>query len=407
MKKIYGILLFLAAIFVAGGLSLISFGKAAMGPVGQNKNHIPVCLPGGSDAARCHARVIVDEHGKPQASTAPVAYSPNQLRSAYNLTGLGSPSQVIAIVDAYDHPYIQNDLNVYSDRFGISRLPACTGPVASSSAPCFQKVDQNGGTNYPALNSGWAMEIALDVEIAHGICPNCSVLLVEANSNSFTDLFTAVDQAAALGATEISNSYGTSREFSGETTYDYHFNRPGVAITVSSGDGGYGVEYPAASKYVTAVGGTTLYLNSNNAYLNESAWSGSGSGCSSQELQKPAGQPIVGNCARRIVADVSAVADPNTGAAIYDSVPINGSIGWFQVGGTSLSSPLIAAVYALAGGVPAGVQGNAVPYANTTSSNIHDIIGGSNGRCRTALCTAVKGFDGPTGLGTPNGIGAF
>ena len=247
------------------------------------------------------------------------------------------------------------------------------------------------------------MEIALDVEVAHGVCPGCSILLVEANSNGLTDLFAAVDRAAALGATAISNSYGTSGEFTGEAAYDSHFNRPGVAVTVSSGDAGYGTSYPAVSPYVTSVGGTSLYLNADNSYKSESAWSGSGSGCSSQETLKPAGQPTVAGCSRRIMADVSAVADPNTGAAIYDSVPYNGSTGWFRVGGTSLSSPLVAAVYALAGGVPAGVQSNAMPYAHTGSLR-------DNGRCtktQTALCTAVAGYDGPTGLGTPNGTAAF
>ncbi|MBX4189476.1 S53 family peptidase, partial [Candidatus Parcubacteria bacterium] len=350
----------------------------------QALEHMPVCAEGptSSTAARCHARVVVNNHGKPQTTQAPAAYGPRELRAAYNLSGVAATSQIIAIVDAYDHPYIQSDLDTYSTKYGLPALPACTGPVSTSATPCFQKVDQNGGTSYPAANSGWALEIALDVETAHAVCENCSILLVEATSNNLADLFAAVDTAAALGADEISNSYGTSQEFTGENDFDFHFNRPGIAITVSSGDSGYGVSYPAASPYVTAVGGTSLYLNSDNSYNKESAWSGTGSGCSILESVKPAGQPTLSGCANRTVADVSAVADPNTGVAIYNSYPYNGSTGWFKMGGTSLSAPLIAAIYALAGGVADGVQGNTLPYAQALG-NMHDITTGSNGNCGT------------------------
>jgi len=207
-----------------------------------------------------------------------------------------------------------------------------------------------------------------------------------------------------MHADVISNSYG-SGEFSGETSYDSHFNHPGIAITFSSGDNGYGVEYPASSKYVTAVGGTTLNLNSNSTYNSETVWSGTGSGCSAFEL-KPTWQKD-NLCSKRTVADVSADADPNTGAAVYDSVKFQGQSGWFKVGGTSLSSPLVAAVYALAG-VPSGSSANSLPYSSGNSTNLHDIVSGSNGSCRgTYLCTGVSGYDGPTGLGTPNGLAAF
>ena len=176
-----------------------------------------------------------------------------------------------------------------------------------------------------------------------------------------------------------------------------------MPLTFSSGDGGYGVEYPAASQYVTAVGGTTLTLGSGNSYQSESAWADAGSGCSSYE-PKPSWQ-LDSGCSHRTVADVSADADPNTGAAVYDSVAYSGQSGWFQVGGTSLASPLVAAVYALAGNTSSDNYG-ATPYAHT--AQLHDVIGGSNGSCSPAyLCTAVSGFDGPTGLGTPSGIAAF
>jgi subtilase family serine protease len=234
--------------------------------------------------------------------------------------------------------------------------------------------------------------------MASATCPNCQILLVEANSNSFTDLAAAEDTAAALGANVISNSYGGS-EFAQETsqTYNSHFNHPDVAITVSTGDSGYGVEFPASSQYVTAVGGTSL-TKSGSAY-SERAWSGAGSGCSAY-VGKPSWQHDSG-CARRTVADVSAVADPNTGVAVYDSYRYQGAAGWMVFGGTSASAPIIAGTVALGGGTSPSK-----PYGNTVA--LHDVTSGSNGSCSVAyLCTAGTGFDGPTGLGTPNGVAAF
>lgn len=371
------------------------------------QKHIPVCPgPDSQGNARCHAHVIVDEKGSPNASTSPIGYGPAQFHGAYNLATTTANNRTIAIVDAYDDPNALSDLNTYSATFGIPGMNSCPVSSGTTSAPCFQKVNQNGGTSYPKVNSGWALEIALDVETAHNICQSCNILLVEATTNSFTNLLTAVDTAVSMGANVISNSYG-SGEFSGETSYDYHFNHPGLAITFSAGDSGYGTSYPAASQYVSAVGGTTLNVNSNNSYLSESVWNGTGSGCSVYE-SKPSFQIDTG-CANRTIGDVSADADPNTGAAVYDTVPYFGQTGWFQVGGTSLSSPLIAGVYALGGGPNSTTAGNAVPYAQYNyATNLHDITSGSNGSCSPAyLCTAQTGYDGPTGLGTPNGISAF
>ncbi len=369
----------------------------------SHEKHIQVCTRGKGDEMRCHARVIVDEKGSPKGGILPSGLGPVELHNAYVGQTTASRRQIIAIVDAYDHPNILSDLNTYSATFGIPGLPGCSGSIVSSSIPCFQKINQQGGTKYPSLNAGWALEIALDVETAHAMCQNCSILLVEASSNSYANLMSAVDRAIASGAGVVSNSYGSS-EFSGETAYDAHFNKPGVAITFSSGDAGYGAEFPASSQYVTAVGGTTLFLNTDKTYGGEAAWSGAGSGCSAYE-SKPSWQFDAG-CVRRTVADVSAVADPNTGAAVYDSVRYQGIRGWFKVGGTSLSSPVVAGMYALAGGVPSASFGNALPYAS--APNLHDIISGSNGSCGGSyLCTAVLGYDGPTGFGTPNGIGAF
>ncbi len=357
-------------------------------------DHRPVC-PGPAEpgSGRCHARVIIDARGNPHAGGTPPASAlgPADFRDAYNLTSTGSSSITIAIVDAFNHPNIESDLSVYSAQYG---LPACT-----TANGCFRKVDQRGGTQYPKTNAGWALEIALDVEIAHAICPNCKLLLVEADSNSFANLSTAENYAAAH-ATVVSNSWGAN-EFSGETGLDGSFDHS-VPITFSSGDSGYGVEYPAASPNVTAVGGTRLTRNSSTARgWTETTWSGAGSGCSAYE-PKPSWQQDTG-CSRRTVADVSADADPNTGAAVYSSVRYYGQSGWFQVGGTSLASPIIAGVYALAG----GNTSKATDLYSHTSS-LFDVVSGSNGNCGGSyLCTAVTGYDGPTGLGTPDGVSAF
>ena len=367
--------------------------------------HAPVCIPAGRNAIRCHARVVVDNRGKPVTTTSPDAYSPAQMQKAYDLTGLSASGRIIAIVDAFDHPNIKSDLDIYSSTFGLPVLPDCTGSISSSSVPCFQKVDQRGGTSYPVVNSAWALEISLDVEIAHALCPDCKILLVEADTNTYDSLMAAIDRAVTLGADVVSNSWG-SGEFSLQTTFDNHFNVTGVAFVTSSGDSGYGAQYPAASRYVTAVGGTSLYLNTDNSYKSEIAWKGAGSGCSQYE-SKPSWQ-IDKGCSRRMIADVSAVADPSTGAAIYSSVPQGSQAGWFKVGGTSLAAPIIAATYALKG-VPQQVQANSLPYLNGVG-NLRDVTSGSNGSCDKKfkyLCTAIIGYDGPTGLGTPNGVGAF
>ncbi len=367
--------------------------------VGALPSHKPfkhICPNRVSGEGRCHSHVVTDANGKPLASSTPPgsAYTPAQFHTAYNLPSTATVPQTIGIVVAYNSPTIENDLNVYSQQFG---LPACT-----TANGCFTKVNQNGiQGSYPATDTGWALEMALDVEVAHAICPNCKIVLVEANSSSLNNLFTAVDTAVNMGATVISNSYGGG-EFYNETFYDSHFNHPGVAFTVSSGDSGYGVEYPAASRFVTAVGGTTLKLNPDNTRQSETAWSGAGSGCSAYE-PKPSFQSDT-KCSKRTVADVSADADPNTGAAIYTATNSTGQASWFQVGGTSLSAPLIAGVYALSGNVRSTSYAS-YPYFHP--SLLNDVTSGSNGSCGNYLCQAGSGYDGPTGLGTPNGTGGF
>jgi subtilase family serine protease len=398
-KPIASVLLAAVVFFVAVGV-----GSAAPGGLspprrdhGHGRWYDQACSAAPSGRASCGAQVVSDANGNPSASSTPPAgaYGPAQLHRGYSLPTTAPNAQTIAIVDAYNDPNAESDLATFDNYYG---LPACT-----TANGCFRKVNQNGGTSYPQSNSGWALEIALDVEAAHEICQNCKILLVEASSNSLADLGTAENEAVMLGATVISNSWGGS-EFSSETQAESsYFNHPGIAIAVAAGDSGYGVEFPAASRYVTAVGGTTLALNSDNTYKGETVWSGTGSGCSQYE-PKPSWQVDTG-CSHRTVADVSADADPNTGAAVYDSVAYSGQSGWFQVGGTSLATPLVAAAYALTGNPGAASYGSA-PYAH--ASLLHDITSGNNGSCSpTYLCTAGPGYDGPTGLGTPNGTGAF
>ena len=369
--------------------------------------HIDVCPAAAAGEATCNSRVITDGRGTPAVQPLPAGYGPAQFTKAYGVSGtaLGTAHPIIAIVDAYDDPNIAADLSTYSSTYGIPQLPNCSGAIASSDVPCFKKVTQTGATaRFPATDAGWSLEISLDVEAAHAMCQNCSILLVEASSPTYANLAAAVNEAVASGANAVSNSYG-GPEFSSETSYDSAYDHPGVAIVVSAGDAGYGVEYPAASRYVTAVGGTSLYLNANGTYNSEVAWSGTGSGCSAFESKQP-WQTDTG-CARRTVDDVSADADPNTGAAVYDTVRYAGQHGWFQVGGTSLASPLIAATYALSGALPTAAVENSLPYLSV-STNLNDVTSGSNGSCGGSyLCTARTGYDGPTGLGSPKGISAF
>jgi subtilase family serine protease len=376
----------------------------------------PFCTTG---TFQCMSALRTDIPVVADAAAAHAGLGPTDLRAAYNLASAAvnrGKGQTVALVDAYDDPTIESDLNTYRAFYGI---PPCT-----TANGCFRKVNQDGEQgNYPLANPDWEPEIALDTEMVSAICPNCHILLVEANSADETiatanpvqksDLGAAVDTAVNLGATEVSNSYGTAGPEPDQTFFDHYYDHPGVAITASAGDQDYGTVWPAASPFVTAVGGTELTPDpSTPRGFDESVWGsllpgtlpneaeGTGSGCSIWE-PKPAWQHDAG-CAGRTVADVSAVAD---NVAIYDSSPEVG--GWGVVAGTSIASPLIASVYALAGNAKSVVYGS-YPYSHQTS--FHDITEGSNFTPDSVcgyLCTAEPGYDGPTGLGTPNGIGGF
>ncbi len=305
----------------------------------------------------------------------------------------------MAVVDAFNDPNITSDLATYRSDFG---LPAC-------GSGCFSVVNQNGKTtNLPksAGTTGWATEESLDVEMVSAICPLCHIILVEVKSASLQNLGTGVNAAVSLGADFVSNSYGGS-ESSSDSTFDSEFyEHSGVAVTASAGDSGFTVSYPAASQFVTSVGGTSLKTASNARGWTESVWStssteGTGSGCSADD-PKPSWQTDTG-CKNRTDNDVAAVADPNTGVAVFDTFDQNG---FLEVGGTSASSPIIASVFALAGMPAAGTFPSSYIYQHT--SDLFDVTTGSTATCSPAyLCTAETGFDGPTGWGTPDGTADF
>jgi subtilase family serine protease len=355
--------------------------------------------------ARCHAHIVTDSRGvhltqTKSPTTVPAGYGPSQLRSAYKITASGSQTTVIAIVDAYGYTNAEADMGVYRSTFG---LPACT-----STNGCFAKYNESGVKgNYPVQNTGWAEETALDLAMASAMCPNCKIILVEANSATLADLSAAVNTAAKLGAHVISNSYGVGE--TGTTAYESAYNHPGIAITVSSGDSGYGVQFPASSPHVTAVGGTSLYAAASTSRgWSETAWLDGGSGCSAvyaqPTWQKDTQSGMAKNtlCTMRMEVDVSAVADPSTGVAVY--APTNTSASAWQVfGGTSVAAPLVAGIYAVNGGT---VAYGSNPYAAVSSLN--DVTSGTNGSCGgTYFCTAGTGYDGPTGLGSPKGATPF
>ena len=355
--------------------------------------------------AACN-EVLVVGAGRPYLPSLTLGYTPAQLRTAYELTTASKTDgtgETVAVVEAYNDPDNQHDLTVYRSHF---HLPPCT-------AGCLSVVNQDGQTSpLPTKNNqGWASEQSLDLDMVSAICPLCHILVVEATSQSDANLGAAENTAARLGANAISNSFGEP-EKPADIRYDnLYFDHPGIAVTAGSGDNSYGVNYPAASPYVTAVGGTDLNQSSSTKRgWTETAWSGSGSGCSVEE-PKPSWQTDPG-CTNRTIADVAFDADPYTGVATYDGdCNLQGLLhglcypGWGLAGGTSVGAPAIAAIYALAGNT-ATVDGANLVYANTT--DFHDITKGSNGTCTpTYLCTAGPGYDGPTGWGTPNGIKAF
>lgn len=333
------------------------------------------------------------------------AYDPSFLRSAYNTpSATGGVGQTVAIVDAYNDPDAESNMAYYRSYFG---LPACT-----TADGCFRKVNQSGTSSpLPVGNSGWGEEISLDLDMVSAICSNCHILLVEASSNSLESLGATVNTAVKLGANVVTNSYGAGEYATEAGTTAAYYEHPGVAITAATGDSGYGVEFPAAAPTVTAVGGTSLYqaTNTGTRDATEEAWSGAGSGCSAYEPQQAWQLALVteytlSGCYKRMVADVSAVANPSTGVWVYDTY---GNSGFEIFGGTSVSTQIVGAVYALADNSSTGGEPTAYPYGDPAALNY--VHAGSNGSCDTYLCDAADSehYNGPTGLGTPNGDAAF
>jgi subtilase family serine protease len=327
-----------------------------------------------------HCNAQLNTAVKPNPNPHPYSvqgYTPQQLWSAYGLhapaTGASANGPAIAIVDAYDDPSAESDLAVYRSQF---KLPPCT-----TSNGCFSKVNgalQHGP--YPPSNVGWSMEISLDLAMASSACPTCKIVLVEAASDDITLLAQAVDAVAATNPAAISNSYGVS-ETADAIALDVHYTHPGIAITASVGDQA-GVEFPASSSNVIAVGGTTLKPAQNSRGWTESAITKSGAGCSTY-VPRPAWQRPA--CTNRGVGDVSFVANAATGLAVYDMQ----SGGWIVLGGTSAGAPFVAGLIASAG-----------DYGSTTgAAHIYAHAGGLN---------AVGSIPtGDTTLGSPHGLGAF
>jgi subtilase family serine protease len=390
------------------GLSALGIAVGAVGVIpataqtmqlerSGNVFHAAVCARGNpAGTARCFAHVVTDargnpHNGKPTPAATPSGYGPPQLQSAYSIpAGTGSPT--IAIVDAFGYPNAESDLAVYRAQYG---LPACT-----TSNGCLRIVGQNGGKAPSRVDVGWDQEQALDLDMVSAACPNCHILLVQASSATFSNLWTAVDYAKTQGVRAISNSYGNT-DSSSYSAYDSHYAGNNIAITVSTGDYGYGAQWPATAPGAIAVGGTSLRAGGTRGWT-ETVWDGTGSGCGLGHAKPSWQNNVTDACGGRMEADISAVADPNTGVAVYGPASRNTSQ-WMVFGGTSASAPLVGAMFALRNG---SINAASSIYSNAGSLN--DVTSGSNGTCAVAYyCNAQGGYDGPTGLGTPNGTGAL
>jgi hypothetical protein len=443
--------------------------------------------------------------------------TPMDLRSAYfpgeEAKAPTSSPQTIALIDAYNDPKAEADLNVYGNAFGLPPIHKCSG----NESDCFEQVSQTGTSELPFPKTetereaketvclttkakenkrelerreaactelveaeGWAVETSTDIEMARAVCQNCKILLLEANDPPYEHLEAAENTAVELGATEVSNSWGGPQNGSNGDAFDH----PGTVITASAGDYGYlnwteaqaaenakqegketgyfaGADYPAASPDVVAVGGTKLTM-SNGVRRSESVWNddpspqgtdqgAGGGGCSLSFTAKPWQQAVpdwaqVGCGSKRAVADVSADADPYTGVAVYDSEPsiqeeasgelFNAPLEWWPIGGTSVASPIIASMFALAGGSHEVPYPTETLYSHLETTGLYNVTKGGNGRCDdlyascagsleplspefafdcgegSLICNAAPGcgdeyYDGPTGVGAPAGIEAF
>lgn len=389
------------ALGLLASLLVAPHADAADPPTRVVNVHVDQGASGANHPLELH-EVVDAVTGQPLAAQGPTGYSPTTIRKYLGVTGTGA-GQTIAIVSAFDDPAIASDLAAFDSQFGIA------------APPTFKKVNQSGGTSYPTVDAGWAMETALDVEWAHAIAPGAGILLVEATSNTWTNLTTALSYASKQsGVTVISNSWGVG-EFKGESTNDNYCKLSNALCVFATGDTGNPGTYPAYSPYVLAVGGTTLNLATDAAtgavsVTSETAWTGSGGGASLYE-SKPSYQTKANSLTVRGIPDVSYDADPNTGFSVYDSVTYQGLTGWMQVGGTSAGAPQWSGIIALAnqsrktagksilvGYVSSAYKADATIYGLT--SGLADITTGTNGTCGT-VCSAKIGYDFVTGLGSP------
>jgi subtilase family serine protease len=381
-----------------------------------------VCPPAHGRTVSCQARVVTESGSlRALALTGPSGITPVQLSRAYGLPDPRGDTWVpngrkVVIVDAYDNPHAEFDLAVYRQTFG---LPPCT-----TANGCFKKISQDPALPLPPGNVAWGQEIDLDLQMASAICPRCKLTLVAAASADLADIARAVARAHSRKTSAISNSYATD-ESPEAAFFEPVYDDPGIAVTAASGDAGYAATFPASSPHVIAVGGTTLTRDVTTPRgWTETAWSGGGSWCSSLFDTQPwqsalvSGDPSGAACTRRTVADVAVVGDPVTGVAVYDSYGSVGGDNWYVFGGTSVGAPIVGALFALAGDA---VQNPTYPYPAQRlyeqRAALHDVTSGYNGNtvndCWPAsaspyyLCHAQAGYDGPTGLGTPNGLTAF
>jgi subtilase family serine protease len=353
-----------------------------------NVSYAPACTVAPARYASCLALIAVQAGSSKALLVNPLAkassgrpFTPASLHIAYNLPNTAHGTPTVAIVDAYSNPKLASDLALYRSHWG---LPAC-----ATSNGCLKIVNQSGGITQPAGNVSWGAEESLDVDMVSAICQNCHILVVEANSSSDADLGSAVNEAVKLGAIAVSNSYGGS-EFSGESSLCSSYQHNYVAIAASTGDGGPGAAFPSICPYVTSVGGTTLNPNGTETAWNTSATVGAGGGCSNTIAIPTWQQSSVTHCSRHAVADVSAVANPTTGVYAFDSY---NEPGWLMFGGTSVSTPIIASVFALAGNVSSTQYPSSLPWLRYASGCLFTVGG-------------VR-YSYQTGLGSPNGTGCF
>jgi subtilase family serine protease len=388
----------LAAVVVAIPLAFGTSRLMAQGGPGQSGVHVPdssIEQPG-DRGQRAHTNHVISLRGaqpnRPGGGGGPAGMTPAKIRTAYGVPSSGGGG-IIAIVDAFDYPTALNDFNVFSNQFGLK--------PETGDKSVFEVVYANGVR--PSANCGWAQESALDIEWAHAMAPGAKIVLVEAASNSFTDLFNAVNTAEGLGAKIISMSWGGS-EFNGEIAFDSYFDRTDVTYFAASGDTGGKTIYPGVSSLVVAAGGTSLKLNGNGTISSETGWSGSGGGRSAYVVT-PAYQSGIASTVNlngmRGVPDFSFDADPNTGVSVYDSTRCQNLVGWMVFGGTSVSSPSLSGIVNLVSGGHGSDVGTgelSVLYGNLGTSDFNDIKSGSAGSF-----SAAPGWDFVTGIGSNNG----